>query len=50
MTSDQNKIHQLELRIRELEQENNALNDRVEEIMLFGLISESLEEITDQEL
>ncbi|MBI9063858.1 MAG: PAS domain S-box protein [Marinilabiliaceae bacterium] len=50
MISDQSKIHQLELRIRELEQENNALNDRVEEIMLFGLISESLEEITDQEL
>lgn len=43
-------MHQLELRIRELEQENNALNDRVEEIMLFGLISESLEEINDQEL
>jgi len=41
---------QLELRIRELELENNALNDRVEEIMLFGLISETLEEINNQDL
>lgn len=41
-------IRALELRIKELEEENNALSGRVEEAMLLTLIAESFESITNE--
>ena len=38
----------LELRIKELEEDNNALSERVEETLLLRLINESFEAISDE--
>ncbi|MCU4174794.1 PAS domain-containing sensor histidine kinase [Carboxylicivirga sp. N1Y90] len=42
-------IKQLQQRIVQLEEENNSLSEQVEETLLFGLISESFENITKEE-
>lgn len=42
------KIMELEGRIKELEEENNSLSNRVEEMLLLNLINESFEAITDE--
>ena len=42
------KIRVLEDRVKILEEENNALSNRVEEMLLLNLINESFESITDE--
>ncbi len=42
------KIKRLELRIAELEEENNSLSNRVEEVLLLSLINESFEVIDNE--
>ncbi|MBS2209771.1 PAS domain S-box protein [Carboxylicivirga mesophila] len=48
MAADKEILRRLELRIKELEEENNSLSDQVEEMLLINLINESFDEITDE--
>ncbi|WP_430816717.1 sensor histidine kinase [Carboxylicivirga sp. RSCT41] len=48
MSDQPHRIKSLELRIKELEEENNSLSNRVEEMLLLSLINESFESITDE--
>lgn len=48
MNDQHDIIQRLELRIKELEEENNSLSNRVEEILLLSLINESFETISDE--
>ncbi|MBK3515945.1 PAS domain-containing sensor histidine kinase [Carboxylicivirga marina] len=42
------KIRRLEQRIKALEEENNSLSNRVEEMLLLSLINESFESVSDE--
>ncbi|MCG8581027.1 MAG: ATP-binding protein, partial [Bacteroidales bacterium] len=48
MSDRPDRIKRLELRIKELEEENNSMSNRVEEMLLLSLINESFESITDE--
>lgn len=48
MGSNQDKAKALELRVKELEEENNLLTGRIEEMMLLNLITKSFDSINDE--
>ncbi|MCT4591519.1 MAG: ATP-binding protein [Carboxylicivirga sp.] len=50
MKKSKSKIEFLEQRIQQLEEENNALADRVEDMLLLKLINDSFETIADEEI
>jgi len=50
MNEPHNKIKNLEQRIKLLEEENNSLSERIEEMLLLSLINESFESITDEKV
>ena len=50
MSNNNGNIKALEVRVKELEEENNSLSGRLEEIMLLSLITESFEAISDEDV
>lgn len=48
MDEQQQKIESLEGRIKALEEENNSLSDRMEEVLLMSLINENFDEVSDE--